>query len=83
MKLLIKKIPQLDLYVVELSIADQEMASLGPGRCSRYFAILDVGLLRLRLQNSCGLDLNLNLPFLDGQLISINDLFSDFCVCFF
>jgi hypothetical protein len=33
------------------------MASFGPAWRSRYFAILDVALLRLRLQNSCGLSL--------------------------
>jgi hypothetical protein len=32
------------------------------------FAILDVALLRLRLQNRCGLGLNLNLPFLEGKI---------------
>jgi len=43
------------------------MASFGPGRRSRSFAILDVALLRLRLQNRCGLGLNPNLPLLDGH----------------
>jgi hypothetical protein len=33
------------------------MASFGPAWRSRYLAILDVALLRLRLQNSCGLGL--------------------------
>ena len=31
------------------------------------FAILDVALLRLRLQNRCGLGQGRNLPFLDGR----------------
>lgn len=32
-----------------------EMASFSPSRRSQDFAILDVALLRLRLQNPCGL----------------------------
>jgi len=45
------------------------MASFAPGQRSRSFAILGVAGLRLRLQNHCGLDLNLNLPFLDGHYV--------------
>ena len=41
------------------------MASCGPYLCSRVFALLDVGALRLRMQKRCGLDLNRNLPSLD------------------
>ena len=44
-----------------------EMASFGPGLRSRFFAILEVVPLRLRLQKRCGLALNQNLPFLDGH----------------
>jgi hypothetical protein len=49
--------------------AHPEMASFGPGRRSRSFAILDVALLRLRLQTRCGLGLNQNPPFLDGHQV--------------
>jgi hypothetical protein len=47
------------------------MASFGPGRRSRSFAILDVAPLRLRLQTCCGLGLNQNLPFLDGHCYAV------------
>jgi hypothetical protein len=43
------------------------MAYLDPCRRFHSFAILDVALLSLWLQKRCGLDLNLNLPFLDGH----------------
>jgi hypothetical protein len=44
--------------------AHPEMASFGPYLRSRFFAILSVAALRLRLQKRCGLGLNRNLPFL-------------------
>ena len=50
------------------------MASFGPGMSSRHFAILNVALLRLRLQKDCGLALIRNLPFIKG-----NDLVSYLC----
>jgi hypothetical protein len=46
-----------------------ETASIGPGLRSRPFAILDVALLRLRLQKDCGLALIQNLPFSNGHWI--------------
>ncbi len=39
-------------------------ASFGPARRSHLFVVLDVALLRLRVQKACGLGLNQNLPFL-------------------
>jgi hypothetical protein len=52
------------------------MASFGPGRRSRDFAILDLALLRLRFQNPCGLGLNQNLAFLaERGLAAKNALF--------
>ena len=50
------------------------MASFGPGMSSRLFAILNVALLRLRLQKDCGLALIRNLPFIKGH-----DLVSYLC----
>jgi hypothetical protein len=41
----------------------KERASCGPGWRSPIFAILDVALLRLRVQKCCGLALNHKLPF--------------------
>jgi hypothetical protein len=46
------------------------MASFGPALRSRLFAILDVALLRLRLQKDCGLVLNRNLPFIGGNYVN-------------
>jgi hypothetical protein len=50
-----------------LDIAHPEAASFGPILRSRIFPILDVEALRLRSKKSCGLALNQNLLFLDGQ----------------
>jgi hypothetical protein len=48
--------------------------SIGPGLRSRLFTILNVALLRLRLQKDCGLALIRNLPFMKGH-----DLVSYLC----
>ena len=44
-----------------------ETASFGPGRRFRFFAILGIDTLCLRLQKRSGLALNQNLPFPDGH----------------
>jgi hypothetical protein len=44
-----------------------EMAFFDSSLRSRSFVILDVAMLRLRLQKRCGLGLNQKLPFLDGH----------------
>jgi hypothetical protein len=46
-----------------------ETASFGPGRRFRFFAILGIDALCLRLQKRSGLALNQNLPFLNEHCV--------------
>ncbi len=68
-----------DIWIMEvpdsLPNIHPEMASFSPRRRSRFFAILNVVPLRLRLQKSCGLALNRNLPFLDGHYLGRHSRF--------
>ena len=53
-----------------------ETASFGPGLRFRFFAILGIAPLCLRLQKRSGLALNQNLLFLDGHyLIKIDFIY--------
>jgi hypothetical protein len=53
--------------VIVLVSVDPETASFGPGLRFRFFAILGIGALCLRLQKRSGLALNQNLLFPDGH----------------
>ncbi len=50
------------------------MAFFGPGQRSRFFAILNVVPLRLRLKKRCGLALNRNLPFPEGHYLDFEGI---------
>jgi len=57
------------LVLQNLTSVHPETASFGPGRRFRFFAILEIVTLCLRLQKRSGLALNQNLPFPKGHSV--------------